>query len=598
MSCHLYESLFGTIGDAQEAYEEPVSRAVSLGAGTEATPPCLLDRHASGPCRSSPPSFTPSGLWGSWVGHSLKISLILIQADVTNILSLVLGASLHDILTRLKAEPQRFPKLELFYTPTKPLAESVAVNLPANGIRLKFDGPEQRLRLIEVLDFTKNHVVLKPSNEKERDLVRPPNTNAGSGQPAESPKGPTFRHIYHRFLGPTYPGEFIPLPSQPGSGLYVLSYPGVAFTFPMSESEYSSGKDNVALMSSSGSQVATTMAVFSGNSWAEARDKLWTEILPSVKTFTPLAKGKDLSPDEVSLVRIHGGGKLQLFRRWTDTSTWITLGETTPQDLVAELGPPDAIYRKNDQKMYIHKIRAASDSMARPNGNELKRQDDLTDTDQSSAHNTSDDYDSNEDAVEDEVANISGECFYNYFYLGFDILVSTPVAPSRAPPSQPDDNSNLPAGGIRQVAPDQLVATKMILHGNVPGSYPFNRHRRCRWEIHYLTKSADGPVTNSETPFPAIAESLREEWKSIYASEDDAKQQQRGMVLNRGWGDSPGSSCELLGGWEDSERRKPSAGAGGKKFDGSEDSTTTLYGFPGLVLEVLRNGFVSAVTVY
>jgi hypothetical protein len=300
----------------------------------------------------------------------------------------------------------------------------------------------------------------------------------------------------------------------------------------------------------------------------------------------------------VSLVRIHGGGKLQLFRRWSDSSTWITLGETTPQDLVAELGPPDAIYRKNDQKMYIHKIRAASDSMARPNGNDLKRQDDLTDTDQSSAHNTSDDYDSNEDAVEDDAANISGECFYNYFYLGFDILVSTPVIPSRAPPSQSADS--LPAKGIIQVAPDQLVATKMILHGNVPGSYPFNRHRRCRWEIHYLTKSPDGPVTNSEEPFPAIAERLRDEWKSIYASEDEAKQQQRGMVLNRGWGDSPGSSCELLGGWEESERRKPgsSAGAGGKKFDGSEDSTTTLYGFPGLVFEVLRNGFVSAVTAY
>ncbi|KAK1764774.1 hypothetical protein QBC33DRAFT_517367 [Phialemonium atrogriseum] len=512
---------------------------------------------------------------------------------------LVLGASLHDILTRLKAEPQRFPKLELFYSPTNPLSKTVAVNLPANGLRLKFDGPEQRLRLIEVLDFSLNHITLKPSNEKERDLVRPPNPNTDPAQPAESPKGPTFRHIYHRFLGPTYPGEFIPAQPgpEPGPGIYVLSYPGVAFTFPMSASEYSSGKDNVALMSSSGSQVATSMAVFSGNSWAEARNKLFTEVLPSVKTFAPLAKGKDVCPDEVSLVRIHGGGKLQLFHRWTDNSTWITLGETTPQHLVAELGPPDAIYRKNDQKMYIHKIRAASDSMARPNRNDLKQQDDLTDTDQSSAHTASDDYDSNEDAVEDDVANISGECFYNYFYLGFDILVSTPVTPSRPPPSKGADVS-VPGRGIRQVSPDQLVATKMILHGNVPGSYPFNRHRRCRWEIHYLEDpgSVDEPVTNSETPFTEIEERLRDEWKSIYASEEEARQQQRGMVLNRGWGDSPGSSCELLGGWEESGGRK--AGVGGKKFDGSEDSTTTLYGFPGLVFEVLRNGFVSAVTVY
>lgn len=514
---------------------------------------------------------------------------------------LVLGASLHDILTRLKAEPQRFPKLDLIYNSTEPVKEPVILGLPANGIRLRFDGPEQRLRLIEVLDFTKNHIVLKPANEKERDLVRPPAVTQGrpgSPLPAETTStGPTFRHIYHRFLGPTYPGEYIPDGEGDGnSGIYVLSYPGVAFTFPMSASAYSSRKDNIALMSSSGSQIATSMAVFSGNSWADAREKLWTEILPSIKTFTPLAKGKDVCPDEISLVRIHGGGKLQLFRRWTDNSTWIRLGETTPQELVAELGPPDAIYRKNDQKMYIHKIRTASSSRARPNGNDLKRQDDLTDTDQSSAYSPSDGYDSNEDVVEDDViANVSGECFYNYFYLGFDILISTPVAPSRPPPSQEQQTGDM--FRIKQESPDRLVATKMILHSNVPGSYPFNRHRRCRWEIAYLP----GPAVNSsETPFSDIETNLRDEWQSIYSSEDEARQRQRGMVLNRGWGDSPGSSCEFLGGWEDSGGggRAPGVGVGGKKFDGSEDSTTTLYGFPGLVFEVLRNGFVSALTVF
>ena len=495
------------------------------------------------------------------------------------------------------------------YSPTQPLSSPVIVDLPANGIRLRFDGPEQRLRLIEVLDFTKNHVILKPNNEKERDLVRPVQPAAEGDPPStDSVTGPTFRHIYHRFLGPTYPGEFIP-DEQEGdadsdtsdTGTYVLSYPGVAFTFPMSASAFSSGRDNVALMSSSGSQVAASMAVFSGNSWAEARDGLWTEPLPSIKIFAPLAKGKDLSPDEVSLVRIHGGGKLELFRRWSETSTWIALGETTPQELVAELGPPDAIYRKNDQKMYIHKIRATSDNSrsAAANGNDLERRDDFTDTDQSSAHAGSDEYDSNEDAVEDDVANVSGECFYNYFYQGFDILISAPAAPSRPPPSRADrSGDDAPDRGFKQVAPDQLVATKIILHGNVPGSYPFNRHRRCRWEIPYLAGPAAGAdqLIGSEAPFAEVEECLREEWKSIYASEEEARQKQRGMVLNRGWGDSPGSSCEFLGGWEESGGRRP--GVGGRKFDGSEDSTTTLYGFPGLVFEVLRNGFVSAVTVY
>ena len=91
---------------------------------------------------------------------------------------------------------------------------------------------------------------------------------------------------------------------------------------------------------------------------------------------------------------------------------------------------------------------------------------------------------------------------------------------------------------------------------------------------------------------------MQAEWKSIYKNSTEAKQRQRGMVLNRGWGDSPGSSCELLGGWEDS--------AGGKRVDGPNAvldeekglGNTTLYGFPGLVFEVLKNGTVSGLTVF
>ncbi|KAK5657028.1 hypothetical protein OQA88_3554 [Cercophora sp. LCS_1] len=503
---------------------------------------------------------------------------------------LALGASLHDILTRLKAEPQRFPKLNIMYDPRNPVKRPVVIDLPPNGLRLRFDGSEQRLRLIEITDFTKNHIFLKPANDKERDLLRPP----AQGEAYDS-KGPTFRHIYQRFLGPTYDGEFI-LDNDPSKpiGTYVLSYPGVSFNFAMKNSDYRTDKDVVSLLSSA---IPFAMAIFSGESWAQARGQLWTEVLPSIKTFTPLAKGKDVVPDEVSLVKIHGGGKLQLFRKWTSNSFWITLGDTTTQQLLTELGPPNAIYRKNDQRMYIHKLRTASNTNARPSSDVLKRMDDLalSDTDQSS-HGSSAGYDSSDEAVEDElVTNVSGECFWNYFYLGFDVLVSTPTAPSQVPPSQTAD-SGIPEVEIKSTSADRQVATKLILHSNVPGSYPFNRHRRCRWEIPYLSKVKPELIIDSETQFPNIEEALREEWRSIYASEEEAKQKQRGMVLNRGWGDSPGSSCELLGGWEESgTATTPGIG---RKFDGTEESTTTLYGFPGLVFEVLKNGYVSSVTVF
>jgi hypothetical protein len=498
----------------------------------------------------------------------------------------VLGASLHDVLTRLKAEPQQFPNLDVLYSPTQPVSEPICVSLPQNGIRLRFDGPEQRLRLIEVVDFTKNHITFK-----DRDLVRPSNgTSAhGSPVPGESTSGPTFRHIYHRLLGPTYAGEFIPSPTEADQGIYVLSYPGVAFNFSLAHSVYSPNKDVVSLLSSSSSsnQIATSMAIFSGDSWADARPGLWTDVLPSIKANSTLSRGKDVYPDEVSLARLHGGGKIQLFRKWTNSCFWLTLGETTPQELVIELGPPNAIYRKSDQKMIIHQMRSTSGARGRPSTQDHGRPEDLTDTDQSSMNTGSDESDDDVAIDEKTAGSPSGECFYNYFYLGFDVLLSTPTAPSTAPPG----NEAAPAGsenGIKSRHPDRLVATKLVLHGNIPGSYEFNRHRRCRWDIGYLADADGEPAVTSESDFRQIEDRMSSTWESVL-SKGKAQSRQRGMVLNRGWGDSPGSSCEFLGGWEES---------GARRTETNGDSTTTLYGFPGMVFEVLKNGFVNTVTVF
>ena len=465
-----------------------------------------------------------------------------------------LGASLHDVLTRLKAEPARFPALQVLYSPDSPVTEPVCLSLPSNGLRLRFDGPEQRLRLIEVLDFGKTTIMYN-----DKDMVK---------------DGPWFKNLYHRVFGPTYAGEYIP--GDDGKGTYVLSYPGMAFNFDLDSGAYSPDKDVVGLLSNS---KASVMAIFHAQdpkkgSWSDVRPTLWTETIPSIKATSISSRSKDVFPDEVSLAKLHGGGKIELVRRWENKSTFILLGETTPQDLVRELGPPSAIYRKNDSKMVIHKMRATSHSRSRPSAGSLGRPDDLTDTDHSSMNTGSDE--SDDEAIDEAVNNPAGECFYNYFYFGFDVLLSTPVDPSPQPPGQPATD----ASEIKSHTPDRLVATKLVLHGNIPGSYEFNRHRRLRWAIPYLPQP-----TTSESPFPDVEDAMTEKWGSKVQ-----KDSKRGMVLNRGWGDSPGSSCELLGGWEE--------GTAGRRAEVGGDSTTTLYGFPGMVFEVLRNGFVNTVTVF
>lgn len=529
-------------------------------------------------------------------------------------LAAVLGASLHDVLTRLKADPQRFPKLELVFSCESPVTDPISVVLPHDGLRLRFDGREQRLRLIEVMDFSAIDITFQ-----DRHLLKPPSGDASSDSKStseaagksSSPVGPAFRHIYHRLLGPTYPGEYIP-PSgeEDDDGVYVLSYPGVAFNFPLPASSYAPGNDVISLLSASSRHVATSMAIFNGDSWAEARPTLWTEVLPSPKPPSVGSRSKDLYPEEVSLVRLYGGGKVDMFRRWTNNVFRIRLGVTTPQDLVTHLGPPNAIYRKQDQKMIIHKMHSqARTGRYRPLATASGRpEESTTDTDRSELTSASGDSD---DGANDlaaagaamtesgdgaAVGGPAGECFYNYFHLGFDVLLSTPVE-STAPLPDRTAVTTKAEKAIKCFHPDRLVVTKLILHGNVPGSYEFNRHRRCRWEIGFrddgkstgVDAQGEGTAVNSEMVFTHIEERMRRNLERFYPS-GGAQSRQRGMVLNRGWGTSPGSSCELLGGWEESAGSRSEAVTG--------ESATTLYGFPGLVFEVLKNDYVNAVTVF
>jgi isoleucyl-tRNA synthetase len=100
--------------------------------------------------------------------------------------------------------------------------------------------------------------------------------------------------------------------------------------------------------------------------------------------------------------------------------------------------------------------------------------------------------------------------------------------------------------------------------------------------------------------FPELSSKLKSVWQSIYANAEEEKSMQRGMVLNRGWGESPESSVELLGGFEeqDSGQKKGITPHQGASENMNGLSNTELFGFPGLLFEVLKNDAVSCLTVY
>ncbi|KAF7586916.1 hypothetical protein BBP40_008025 [Aspergillus hancockii] len=491
--------------------------------------------------------------------------------------TMTLGASLHNVLSRVKAHPQTYPAIDIAYSSAEPLRNPVTLQLPSNGLRLRFDGPDQRLRLIEVLDFSKislvyaNQEVLKGGKPHEQ---------------AAPHQGPSFRHVYNRLFGPSYPGEYIAPANQSPYGTYVLSYPGIAFSFPLQHLAWSDQCDFVALLSSSAALPATSMAIFQGSSWPEARGKLFTQQPQFPRSPALAGKNRESVPDEIEEFNILGAGKLEVIRR-SSPPTHITLSETTPQDLVAEFGPPDAIYRKHDRRITIHRTAGGGGEdhirMSPPPGRGI----DVTDTDQSSNNSGTEDSDEEFSQTHNlDPSSLPTECFFNYFHHGFDAFISFPTTPGPA----------LPGSGLQDPTPpspsSQSVVTKVVLHGNVPGSYPFNRHRRSRWKIKL---DPIGEIVSSETRYDEVSERLREVWKGSYANSAEEQALQRPMVLNRGWGDSPESSVEFLGGWEES------TGKGQRSGQDSHDGglgNTELFGFPGLLFEVMKNGAVSCLTVY
>ncbi|MCJ1294014.1 hypothetical protein MMC34_005571 [Xylographa carneopallida] len=504
---------------------------------------------------------------------------------------LVLGASLHDILTRLKAQPTLYPKIDITYSSSEPLVAPVALALTHNGIRLRFDGPDQRLRLIEVLDFART-----PLTYKNVDLVKPQDLNEAETMSAASskPNGPAFRQVYHKLFGPTFPGEYLQPKerSMYATGIYVLSYPGVAFSFPLRDSSWSEKADFVELLSTAAASPAISITIFDGSSWKEGREDLYTRPCPHPRSLALGGRGRDSSPDEIEFVKICGHGHIEMLRR-SSPSFHLILSETTTQDLVAELGPPDAIYRKNDRRLSIHKARTRSEEQPPYTGLPVQL-DGLSDTDRSSVNNNTDESDFDDTPSDVNSSGVSTECFYNYFHHGLDIFVSCPAAlsPGLVPSDTDEDRSQI------STSTDQLVATKLLLHANIPGSYPFNRYRRSRWFLDPEKIWVGDTTLNSESQFTVISEALQDAWKDTYTNEEQARSLQRAMVLNRGWGDSPGSSCELLGGWEESGDTSKRYREGQVPDGTSALGNTELFGFPGLLFEVLKNDAVSCLTVY
>jgi hypothetical protein len=429
------------------------------------------------------------------------------------------------------------------------------------------------------------------------------NKSTGSDEYARGSRaeaGPEFKRVYKEF-GPANPGEFL---GEDGKlGVYCISFKeGIAFLFPVDAPEGFSRRDlarQIAVLDSTSCKPATSMVIFQGRSWPLARKDIYTADMSHL-LLSPVTTGRrEGVPAEIDMARVHDRGHIEFIRR--DASPFILqLGETTQQDLLTELGPPDSMFKQDRSKANNHKRRTSSISSRRSGINlEGDRHSSTTsETDGSDAWSDEDD-ELEETTVINELDQEDVGIWWNYYSHGLDVLIAQAhQLPTHSPTaliSTDESKEN------QTIARNHLTITKVCIHSNVPGSWQFNRHRRLRWALeswplHEENSEPSAPLT-SETKFRDIQTHLRTVFQEMYASKLEESEQQQPQAFNRDWGEnsSLGNSVELLGGFEDS-RKKGSPEGGDSEY--GRLGEVLVYGFPGLAFEVLKNGVVAWLQVW
>ncbi|KAL5035667.1 hypothetical protein RTP6_003326 [Batrachochytrium dendrobatidis] len=224
---------------------------------------------------------------------------------------LALGLPLPAAIAYLKRERHHFRKYELKFGDQDPFEHSIVLNLVHNGIALRFEPISQRLISIEIFDFELMVLTYEGTPFSSSSIIA------------------TFLLIYNTF-GPTYPGDFDQEKLQ-----YTLKYPGIAFVFTIPKAFLSvlNISDLPIAFPDGTTPVVSRMYIYHGPSLAEAE--------------TSKLGAFDMYFERV-VVKPCVGLKFSL----RDGS--IELGETC-QDVLAEIGKPEDIVRKQHDKMGIHR---------------------------------------------------------------------------------------------------------------------------------------------------------------------------------------------------------------------------------------------------
>ncbi|KAI8990945.1 hypothetical protein BDF20DRAFT_841796 [Mycotypha africana] len=446
-----------------------------------------------------------------------------------------LGSSLWDVIHFLSERSQLFPTVELQYSQEEPLKFDFIITLPVNGLHLRFDGSLQRLRSIECYDPNKVKLVYQhsevsssrtiptflliyksfgPTYPGEYEAKQSIYTLKYPGLAFTFPIPLRHQHLYKAANDTSNKTTTADLPLELPDGTTpiaskVIVYSSQCYTWQQSVIPASHLSKIIA--ESNVMSTSATLRSFIKNYGKVGRREVEkvivkptvgiTLVFPTVghsSTDSGVGVEHTESPTSILLSSLAAATlsptTQQHSRQTSGTSTTQTinsissnnhilqqfvhvdLNQTSVQDILVDLGKPSKIFYKEEDKMKIHSVKNMNDTMNTStadkatannrNSNGSKNDTIMDDNNINQLENSSSNNGNNNDvnntssssnSISDDNQSYHTDYFLNYFHFGIDILID---------------------GGSH-------VCKKIVLHGNIPGHYDFQRYKRCPFQLTF-----------------------------------------------------------------------------------------------------------------
>ncbi|CAK9439927.1 uncharacterized protein LODBEIA_P40270 [Lodderomyces beijingensis] len=398
--------------------------------------------------------------------------------------NLDLGMTLFDAIKHLNEYNYKY---SVIYDAKNYYEAPLMIEIKNMHIRLTFSSNmDQKLTLIEILNldqsaFSDFPLRLSYKNQRLNEFENVSNTSSSSSSvnqefsPISTPSmptssfsehsrplvsvGPSFKTIYNKIFGPTYPGKL-----NLDKGTYTLSYPGIAFKFEILKRDLlkrlADKKGDVIvdeLLNWDGVDeiVCSSIALFKGKSW----DAYKEEPAPD--------QSKEILVDlDEGVVRLNEKEVIQI-------------GKSTQQDIVHMLGPPDESFNKFDLRLSIHNQLPDHTAGSGPGTG-------TTCSTSNGGSNTT----TNTTCSTTATSTLRSCKFHNYYKYGIDILYDLQKSNSSTNQSS-----------------SKATVTKVVLHnGGIAEDLNFMRWGRCNWRI----KSSKFESFDSSTYFHQLPSTVRD----------------------------------------------------------------------------------------